>query len=125
MKQTILVILATTLIGCGDLARAKKLAIEIKCRNNLKQIANSIHGWAIDNNKDLGDKVSLEDLKSEYLPDNLTCQGEGKYGLTTVQDPPTCTAEGHSLKEDFIKDYYSEDALKKIRDNFLEAQAKK
>ena len=109
--------------GLGALGRMKNKAIEIKCRSNLKSIAWATLDWALDADKNVTDKVSLDDIQDALGPIR-PCGAEGKYILTTVQEAPTCSA-GHSLEKDSIDSYYDEDMLNSIRENYQRAQEKK
>ena len=134
MKQILLMIAVVALGGCGEpkgasalrgLSKMKRKALEIKCRSNLKHIAMSTIDWAEENNKDITDKVSWDDILRDFDGSIPVCKAGGKYTLTTIQEAPTCSVEGHSMDKDTREWLYSKDKLKGIRDNHLRSRGKK
>jgi hypothetical protein len=71
------------------------------CINNLRQISEAIDEWALENEKHTGDPVTLDQIKP-YIKINMInadfpkCPWGGKYSVTVVGAPPTCSLETNS-----------------------------
>lgn len=75
------------------------------CINNLKKISAALEQYVLENNLDVGDKLSSQqedDVYSDYLRGGKpTCPSGGSYVIETIgSNPPArCTKEddGHTL----------------------------
>jgi len=94
-------------------ARAKaSIAI---CLNNLRQMDAAINQWALVNGKHAGDLVTLEDIKP-YIKLNPSgeipaCPEGGKYSVTVVGAPPTCSLGTNSITRNIHDYFYGEDSF--------------
>jgi hypothetical protein len=65
------------------------------CVNNLRQIDAGIDEWAIENKKTNGTPVTFEDIKPYTRLNSKgeipSCPAGGKYTITVVGQPPTCS----------------------------------
>jgi hypothetical protein len=65
------------------------------CVNNLRQIDAAVNEWALENGKHAGDLVTLEQIKPYIKLDSHgeipRCPAGGKYTVTVVGAPPTCS----------------------------------
>ena len=85
------------------------------CLNNLRQMDVSINQWALVNGKHVGDPVTLEDIKP-YIKLNLReetpiCPEGGKYSVTVVGTPPTCSLGTDSTIRNIHDYFYGEDSF--------------
>jgi prepilin-type N-terminal cleavage/methylation domain-containing protein len=97
-------------IAIPNFIKARETARKNTCINNLRLIDASIQQWALEDNKNGTDAVSLAVL-TPYLNRGGTgtingtgtgavkCPSGGTYGATTVDTAPTCTKSsiGHAL----------------------------
>jgi hypothetical protein len=80
------------------------------CQNNLRQIYAAVDEWALENKKHVGDPVTLDDLKP-YIKFNSqgeipSCPWGGKYSVTAVGAPPTCSLGPNSDTARIRRDYF-------------------
>ena len=83
-------------IAVPSFVRARETSQTNACINNLRQISGAIDQWAIEENKVSSDAVTQGDIE-DYIKSWPECPASGTYGLTTVEDNPTCTIAGHEL----------------------------
>ena len=71
------------------------------CIANLRQIDSAKEQWAIDNHKPAGSKVTFHDLVGSTLYTKVTptCPLGGAYVVNRIGDDPTCTCEGHKIRD--------------------------
>ena len=87
-------------VAIPNLVRAKKNAQVNGCKANLRTIEFAITQWALEKRKTDDAEVSLEELE-DYFKDGIPrCPSGGDYELTTAEEKPTCTIEGHTLSQD-------------------------
>jgi len=69
------------------------------CVNNLRQMDGATQQWAIENEKKLGDKITMSDI-TPYLKNDIYCPQGGKYTIgPAVSNAPTCSFRGHVLPQ--------------------------
>jgi len=80
------------------------------CVNNLRQIDAAINEWALENKKHAGDPVTLDQLKPYIKLNSLGeipgCPWGGKYSVTVVGAPPTCSLGTNSDTARIRRDYF-------------------
>ena len=87
-------------VAIPNLVRAKKNAQVNGCKANLRTIEFAITQWALEKRKTDDAEVSLDELE-DYFKDGIPrCPSGGDYELTTVEEKPTCTVEGHTLSQE-------------------------
>jgi prepilin-type N-terminal cleavage/methylation domain-containing protein len=98
-------------IAIPNFIKARETARKNACINNLRLIDSAIQQWALEDNKNSADLVSVDKLTT-YInrggtgsingkgPGGVTCPSGGTYTLTTVGAKPTCSKSdiGHSLQ---------------------------
>ena len=89
-------------IAVPNFMQARTNARKNACINNLRLIDAAAEQWAMENNADTGDAVTLANvsayLKNNALPNaDLLCPASGTYAVTVVGAKPTCTVAGHAL----------------------------
>ena len=78
--------------------RAAKEAKGFHCRSNLEDIQSAIQEWADENGgQNSAAKVTLEDIKSYLARGKIQCPSGGQYILTTTDEAPKCSVDGHAL----------------------------
>lgn len=87
-------------IAIPNFIKARETARKNTCINNLRLIDGAIQQWALENNKNSTDNVSLGAL-TVYLgrggsgtinvPGGTVCPSGGTYSATTVNSKPTCS----------------------------------
>jgi hypothetical protein len=81
------------------------------CRNNLRQLDAAIQQFALERDKHNGDPVTLQDL-TPYIKLNSRgeipeCPAGGKYSVTVVGAPPTCSLATNSSAPKKVRvDYF-------------------
>lgn len=92
----ILAILVTLVTSNWMTARTKTQTKT--CVRNLHKIAQSKEQFALDNQKQNGDAVTMNDLVPQYLRSEPVCPAGGTYTVNPVGTDPTCSLGGdHSL----------------------------
>lgn len=82
-------ILAT--IATTHFIRAKEMANTNVCCTNLRQIQEAIQNWAMENDKELTDKPTIEDLVPQYIQKWPACPKKNtSYVPVSVNETPTC-----------------------------------
>jgi prepilin-type N-terminal cleavage/methylation domain-containing protein len=98
-------------IAIPNFIKARETARKNACINNLRLIDSAVQQWALEENKNGSDPVSVNGL-TQYLnrggtgaingtgPGAVKCPSGGTYTLTTVDTRPTCSksAAGHVLQ---------------------------
>ena len=99
MKQTLLILMAVALVGCGKIAAKRKEAQITGCKANLRSIQSAIMQHSLSKADD--HEVTMDDIKN-YLHEGTIpqCPSGGEYEVTTVGEEPYCTIEGHTLYEE-------------------------
>jgi len=87
-------------IAVPNFVRARKVSQTNACIRNLRMIEEAKHQWAIDKWKKPGDMPTMADIVP-YAPEiaSLKCPADGTYKLNAVGEKPTCSVEGHELKD--------------------------
>ena len=85
-------------IALPNQLRAGREANGFHCIANLEDIHSAIQKWSAERDGQNPDaKVTMEDIKS-YLPrENIQCPSGGHYILTTADEAPKCSVDGHAL----------------------------
>jgi prepilin-type N-terminal cleavage/methylation domain-containing protein len=81
-------------IAIPNMTQARERTRQSACINNLQQIEGAMQRWSIEMNKDEGQAVTYNDIRS-YLQRSVLCPSGGtafedSYTLTAVEAPPTC-----------------------------------
>jgi prepilin-type N-terminal cleavage/methylation domain-containing protein len=98
-------------IAIPNFIKARETARKNACVNNLRLIDSAIQQWALEENKNSTDQVSVDKLTT-YLnrggtgaingtgPGAVKCPSGGTYTVTTVDARPTCSKSniGHVLQ---------------------------
>ncbi len=85
-------------IAIPNFVKARNVAIENACINNLRQIEAAKSEWALGKNKTGGDVPTAQDL-TPYLTNGKfpVCIAGGAYIIGAVSNLPTCSIPGHQL----------------------------
>lgn len=85
-------------IAIPNFVKARNVAIENACINNLRQIEAAKSEWALEKNKTGGDVPTAQDL-TPYLTNGKfpVCIAGGSYIIGAVSNLPTCSIPGHQL----------------------------
>jgi competence protein ComGC len=83
-------------IAVPNFVKAREVAKQNACINNLRQLEGAVEMWALDNKKLEDSRVTLQDI-SPYVKQPLACPSGGTYRLGRVNEKPTCTIPGHLL----------------------------
>jgi hypothetical protein len=85
-------------------------ASQAACISNLRQIDAAVNEWALENKKRAGDPVTLDQLKPYIKLNSLGeipgCPWGGKYFVTVVGAPPTCSLGTNSDTARIRRDYF-------------------
>ena len=72
-----------------------------QCLGNMRMLERAMRLLELDKNKPFDANVTMADilpyLKGELIP---VCPSSGKYKVTNLKDPPTCSIAGHSMAND-------------------------
>jgi hypothetical protein len=90
--------------------RARAKSSGYACQNNLRQIDAAVNQWALEHGKRAGEPVTLEDIQP-YIKLNSHgeipgCPWGGKYSVTVVGAPPTCSLGTNSDTARIRSDYF-------------------
>lgn len=85
-------------IAVPNFVKARHVAMQNACINNLREIQAAKSEWALEKNKTQGDVPTAYDL-TPYLPGGKfpTCPAGGTYTIGAVSNTPTCSIPGHEL----------------------------
>jgi competence protein ComGC len=83
-------------IAVPNFIKARHVAMQNMCINNLRQIEGAVEAWALENKKTPESPVTFLDIQS-YLKTSVACPAGGTYRLTTVSEKPTCSVPGHEI----------------------------
>jgi len=88
-------------IAIPNFVKARQVAMQNACINNLREIQAAKNEWALEKDKSQGD-VPTEDDLTPYLAGHKfpVCPAGGKYVIGAVTNPPTCSFPGHELPPD-------------------------
>jgi prepilin-type N-terminal cleavage/methylation domain-containing protein len=81
-------------IAIPNYAQSREAARRSVCINNLQQIEGAMQRWSLEMQKDEGQAVAHNDIRS-YLKGSVVCPAGGtsfedSYTITTVDAPPVC-----------------------------------
>ena len=82
-------------------ARAHKESQITGCRQNLLTIKAAIIQFGFDKSDD--QEVTMDDIV-KYMNHPQKCPSGGEYEVTTVDEDPTCTIEGHTLHKENMEE---------------------
>lgn len=82
-------------IAIPNFMTAREKSRAKSCVANLKQIDAAKEQWAMDNNKQNGDAVTMGDLVPTYIKNTPTCPSGGTYTVGNVGTDPTCSIGGN------------------------------
>jgi hypothetical protein len=87
-------------IAIPNFVKARQVAMQNACINNLRVIEGAKQEWALENQEPESATPTENDL-TPYLPNHVmpTCPAGGIYTIGAVTNPPTCTIPGHKLPE--------------------------
>jgi competence protein ComGC len=86
-------------IAIPNFVKAKAIAQNNMCVNNLRQIDGAKQMWALENKKEQTDTPTQANL-DQYLKSGykgLVCPNGGVYTINTVAEKPTCSIPEHQL----------------------------
>ena len=85
-------------IAIPNFVKARDMALQNICVNNLRMIDAAKDQWALENNKKPGDVPTPNDL-TPYLTSHQMpiCAAGGSYTINAVTNPPTCSIPNHVL----------------------------
>ncbi len=83
-------------IAIPSFMKSRQVAQQSSCINNLRIIDHAKEQWALANNKNEGDAVTMADIQP-YLKQVPVCPQGGKYTLGAIGTEPTCSHAGHVL----------------------------
>ena len=87
-------------IAIPNFVRARDVAMENACINNLRQIDAAKQQWALENGRKASDVPTAADLKPFFKNGAFpTCPSGGTYTIGAVSNAPTCSIPGHKLPE--------------------------
>ena len=88
-------------IAIPNFVKARTTAQKNTCVSNLRQLEGAKEQWALENKKEEGDTVTMNDLvgMEKYIQNTPTCPAGGDYDLGAVGELPTCPIDGHELPE--------------------------
>jgi hypothetical protein len=87
-------------IAIPNFIKARDVAMENACINNLRMIDAAKQEWALENGKKPGDVPTAQDLKPFFKNGVFpTCPAGGTYTIGAVSNAPTCSIPGHKLPE--------------------------
>jgi len=85
-------------IALPNFVKARNMALQNACINNLRQLEGAIEMWALENKKSDDSPVRWQDLKP-HLKSELVCPSGGTYRLGLASERPTCSIPGHALPD--------------------------
>lgn len=87
-------------IAIPNFVKARQVAMQNACINNMREIQAAKNEWEIEKNKTSGDVPTADDL-TPYLPGHKfpICPAGGTYTIGAVSNDPTCTFPGHELPQ--------------------------
>jgi hypothetical protein len=87
-------------IAIPNFVKARDVAMENACINNLRMIDAAKQQWALQNSKNAGDVPTAADLKP-FLKTGAfpICPSGGTYTIGAVSNAPTCSIPGHKLSD--------------------------
>jgi|SRR6185295_2562144 len=89
--------IVTTVLVAPMIVRSRSRCCGNSCINNLRQIDGAVQQWALEQKKEIGDKVTMSDI-TPYLKNPITCPQKGVYIVgPTVSNIPICSVAGHAL----------------------------
>jgi hypothetical protein len=86
-------------IAIPNFVRARNIAQQNACINNLRQFNNAKQQWALEQQKEAGATPTAADL-DKYIKSgtaSLKCPKGGTYKINSAGQSTTCTIEGHAL----------------------------
>jgi len=82
-----------------NFAKARKIALQNACINQLRQIDSAKRQWELEKPRQPTEQPGAEDLKT-YLEEGMpTCPAHGDYQINSIGKLPTCSIPGHALDE--------------------------
>ena len=88
-------------IAVPNFIRAREVAMQNACINNLRQFEAAKDQWALEQDADLTTAVTADDIDPILGKpcSSVTCPAGGEYALNTVGANPTCTISDHTLED--------------------------
>ena len=84
-------------VAVPNFVKARNMAMQNVCINNLRQLEGAIRIWALENKKAEDSVVTLQDIAT-YLKGSVACPSGGTYRLGRVSEKPTCSIPGHAIR---------------------------
>ena len=82
-------------IALPAFANARGKAIEMSCKNNLRQIEAAVEQYALDNANKVAPNIAALVGPAAYIKDTPVCKKGGVYSLPTkLGDKPACSVHG-------------------------------
>ena len=86
-------------IAIPNFEKARAVAMQNACINNLRQIQAAKEEWVLEKNKSQGDVPTENDL-TPYLAGKFpVCPAGGTYTIGAVSNAPTCSVPGHTMQQ--------------------------
>jgi len=87
-------------IAIPNFVKARDVAMQNACINNLRQIDGAKQQWALENSKKADDVPTADDLKPFFKSGVFpTCPAGGTYTIGAVSNSPTCSIPGHKMTD--------------------------
>jgi competence protein ComGC len=83
-------------ISVPNFVKARNVARQHACINNLRQLDGAKQQWALEKKQPEDATATLQDIQP-YLKSPLACPSGGTYRLGKVSEKPTCSIPGHEL----------------------------
>jgi competence protein ComGC len=102
---SVLVLPLLLAIAIPNFVRAREVARQNACINNLRMIDGAKQQWALENRKLASDTPPAADL-ARFLRggyQTLQCPSGGRYEICSVGEPPTCTIPDHVLPSEGLE----------------------
>ena len=87
-------LLSLILAGCDLTDRGN--TPEYACYSNLRIIDGAEQQWALENHKTTNDMPTWIDLHGYMRSTNIICPSGGKYRLSRIGEPPSCSIPQHA-----------------------------
>ena len=85
-------------IAIPNFVKARTVAQQNACVNNLRMIDSAKHMWQLEKNKSATDVPTIDDLLPYFSDHKMpVCPAGGTYTIGAVGEKPTCSIPGHEL----------------------------
>jgi competence protein ComGC len=91
----VLVVPLLVAIAVPNFVKARDMAQQNACINNLRQLDGAIQSWALEKKMPDDSIATFQDI-APYLKTSVVCPSGGTYRLGKVSEKPTCSIPGHT-----------------------------